>query len=110
MTDEPFVDAHVHFWDRSVSELQWVRLDSGSSAHRFGSADGYRGSSYLPPDLMAEADGTGLAGVVGVERPRRFSRAAQLSRGSSSAATRSIWGCWSTEASTHWNEVAPASA
>ncbi|MXW90007.1 MAG: hypothetical protein F4Z54_11005 [Acidimicrobiaceae bacterium] len=66
MTDEPFVDAHVHFWDRSVTELQWVWLDSGFSAYRFDSADGYRGSSYLPPDLMAEADGTGLAGVVGV--------------------------------------------
>ncbi|MYB03119.1 MAG: amidohydrolase family protein [Acidimicrobiaceae bacterium] len=66
MTDEPFVDAHVHFWDRSVSELQWVWLDAGFSGYRFDSADGYRGSSYLPPDLMAEADGTGLAGVVGV--------------------------------------------
>ena len=66
MTYEPFVDAHVHFWDRSVSELQWVWLDAGFSGYRFDSADGYRGSSYLPPDLMAEADGTGLAGVVGV--------------------------------------------
>ncbi len=66
MTDEPFVDAHVHFWDRSAGELQWVWLDSGFSGYRFDSGDGYGTASYLPPDLMAEADGTGLVGVVGV--------------------------------------------
>ncbi len=66
MTHEPFVDAHVHFWDRSVEELEWAWLDSGFSAYRFDSDEGYSGESYLPPDLMAEADGTGLAGVVGV--------------------------------------------
>ena len=66
MTGEPFVDAHVHFWDRSVPELQWVWLDSGFSGYRFDSGDGYSTTSYLPPDLLAEAEGTGLAGVVGV--------------------------------------------
>jgi predicted TIM-barrel fold metal-dependent hydrolase len=66
MTDEPFVDTHVHFWDRSVEELEWAWLDSGFSAYRFDSGDGYTNASYLPPDLLTEADGTGLVGVVGV--------------------------------------------
>ncbi len=66
VTDEPFVDAHVHFWDRSVEDLEWAWLDSGFSAYRFDSGDGYANTRYLPPDLIAEADGTGLAGVVGV--------------------------------------------
>ena len=64
MTDEPFVDAHVHFWDRSVPELQWAWLDSGFSAYRFSSEEGFSHARYLPPDLVAEAAGTGLAGVV----------------------------------------------
>ena len=66
MTDEPFVDAHVHFWDRSVAELQWAWLDSGFSAYRFTSDEGYSHARYLPPDLEAEAAGTGLVGVVHV--------------------------------------------
>lgn len=66
MPDEPFVDAHVHFWDRSAVGLEWAWLDSGFSAYRFDSGDGYSTASYLPPDLMAEADGAGLAGVVGM--------------------------------------------
>ena len=66
MIDEPFVDTHVHFWDRSVAELQWTWLDAGFSGYRFESGDGYSNARYLPPDLMAEAEGTGLAGVVGV--------------------------------------------
>lgn len=66
MTDEPFVDTHVHFWDRSASELQWAWLDAGFSGYRFDSADGYSGSSYLPPELLSEAEGAGLAAVVGV--------------------------------------------
>ena len=66
MTDEPFVDAHVHFWDRSAAGLEWAWLDSGFSAYRFDSGDGYSTANYLPPDLMAEAGGAGVAGVVGV--------------------------------------------
>lgn len=64
MTDEPLVDAHVHFWDRSVPELRWAWLDSGFSGYRFTSDEGYGHGSYLPPDLVAEAEDTGLAGVV----------------------------------------------
>ena len=64
MTDEPFIDAHVHFWDRSVRELQWAWLDSGFSAYRFNSDKDFGHGSYLPPDLVAEAEGTGLGGVV----------------------------------------------
>ena len=66
MTDEPFVDTHVHFWDRSVSGLRWAWLDAGFSGYRFDSGDGYSNARYLPPDLMVEAEGTGLGGVVGV--------------------------------------------
>ena len=48
MTDEPFVDTHVHFWDRSVADLQWAWLDSGFSGYRFDSGDGYSNASRSP--------------------------------------------------------------
>ena len=29
MADEPFVDAHIHFWDKSVGGLEWAWLEPG---------------------------------------------------------------------------------
>ena len=29
MVDEPFVDAHIHFWDKSVERLHWAWLEPG---------------------------------------------------------------------------------
>lgn len=62
MADPAFVDTHVHFWDHSVPTLRWDWLSGGTtSGDRRSAIDAPR---FAPPDLLVEADGTGLVGVV----------------------------------------------
>ena len=64
-----FVDTHVHFWDRSLSELggyDW--LDPGGGLHPvLGSWEAVKTPSYLPDDLLAESRFSNLVGVVHVQ-------------------------------------------
>lgn len=66
MADEPFVDTHAHFWDHSVAGLDWAWLKPGFTFRRWEGSASLDTPHYLPPDLRAEADGAGLAGVVHV--------------------------------------------
>jgi predicted TIM-barrel fold metal-dependent hydrolase len=64
VSDEPFIDAHIHFWDQSVDGLQWAWLRSGFSFRRWDASDELDAPRYTPPEFRDEAAGTGLAGAV----------------------------------------------
>ncbi len=66
MADEPFVDTHAHFWDKSVEGLAWAWLEPGFSFRHWSASGELDAPRYGPEDLRAEAEGCGLAGVVHV--------------------------------------------
>ena len=77
MADDPFVDAHVHFWDHSVPGLTWAWLEPGFDHPRLKGTPRLDASRYTTPEFLAEAAGTGVAAAVHVQaaawsdRPQR---------------------------------------
>jgi predicted TIM-barrel fold metal-dependent hydrolase len=77
MADDPFVDAHVHFWDHSVPGLTWAWLEPGFDHPRLKGTPRLDAPRYTTPEFLAEAAGTGVAGAVHVQaaawsdRPQR---------------------------------------
>jgi predicted TIM-barrel fold metal-dependent hydrolase len=67
MADEPFVDAHVHFWDHSVAGLHWPWLEPGFSHRMLQGTAALDAPRYTAPEFLAEAASTGVAGVIHVQ-------------------------------------------
>jgi predicted TIM-barrel fold metal-dependent hydrolase len=76
-SDEPFVDAHVHFWDHSVPGLRWAWLEPGFDHPRLKGTPRLDAPRYTTPEFLAEAAGTGVVAAVHVQaaawsdRPQR---------------------------------------
>ena len=66
MADEPFVDTHIHFWDKSVDGLRWAWLEPGFSFRKWTFDPVMDAPRYGPDEFRAEADGTNLIGAVHV--------------------------------------------
>lgn len=66
MADEPFVDAHIHFWDKSAVGLAWAWLEPGYRFRKWTSDPSIDAHRYSTPEFLAEAAGTGLIGAVHV--------------------------------------------
>ena len=66
MADEPFVDAHIHFWDKSVEQLRWAWLEPGYQFRKWTSHPDIDAPRYTTPELLTEAAGTDLVGAVHV--------------------------------------------
>jgi predicted TIM-barrel fold metal-dependent hydrolase len=77
MTDDAFVDAHVHFWDHSVPGLTWAWLDPGFDHPRLKGTPRLDAPRYTTPEFLGESAGTGVVAAVHVqaaawsERPER---------------------------------------
>jgi predicted TIM-barrel fold metal-dependent hydrolase len=66
MADEPFVDAHIHFWDKSATGLEWAWLEPGYQFRKWTSHPSIDAPRYSTPEFLDEASATGLAGAVHV--------------------------------------------
>ena len=66
MADEPFVDTHIHFWDKSVDGLRWAWLEPGFSFRKWTFDPVMDAPRYGPDEFRAEAAGSGLVGAVHV--------------------------------------------
>lgn len=66
MSDEPFVDTHIHFWDHAVDGLEWAWLKSGFKFRRWEGSDELDAPRYLIPEFHTESAGTGLVAAVHV--------------------------------------------
>jgi len=66
MADEPFVDTHIHFFDKSYDGLRWAWLEPGFSFRKWSFDEAIDSPRYTPPEFREEADGTALAGAVHV--------------------------------------------
>ncbi len=66
MADEPFVDAHIHYWDKSAAGLGWAWLEPGYTFRKWTSDASIDAPRYYTPEFLAEAAGTGLVAAVHV--------------------------------------------
>lgn len=66
MADDPFIDAHVHFWDHGVEGLDWAWLKPGFTFRKWEGSAELDAPSYLPPQFREEAAGAGVTGMVHV--------------------------------------------
>ena len=57
MADEPYVDTHIHFWDKSVDGLQWAWLEPGYQFRKWTFDSIVDAPRYRPQEFRAEADG-----------------------------------------------------
>src|SRR5215471_20391325 len=64
---EPFVDAHVHFWDHAQPNLSWPWLDPGFEHPRLRGMHRLDAPRYTPPELRAEAGDAAPSMVVHVQ-------------------------------------------
>ena len=60
MADEPFVDTHIHFFDKSYDGLRWAWLEPGFSFRKWSFDEAIDSPRYTPPEFRAEADGSAL--------------------------------------------------
>ena len=56
---EPFVDAHVHFWDHSVPGLRWRWLEPGFDHPRLKGTPSLDAPRYTTAEFLAETGGLG---------------------------------------------------
>lgn len=62
--DEPLVDTHVHFWDHAEPGLHWPWLEPGFTHRHVVGADTLDAPRYTAVELRAEAEGSGVTGLV----------------------------------------------
>jgi predicted TIM-barrel fold metal-dependent hydrolase len=67
VTDEPLVDAHVHFFDHDVDGLRWRYLEPDFDHPRLRGMHRLDAQRFTAPELRAEAEGSGLAQVVHIQ-------------------------------------------
>jgi predicted TIM-barrel fold metal-dependent hydrolase len=63
----PFVDAHVHFWDHSVTGLDWPWLRPGFAHPRLKGMHRLDAPRYGPPEMRAESGAAAPQKVVHVQ-------------------------------------------
>lgn len=63
----PFIDTHVHFWDHEVDGLHWPWLEPGFSHRKNSAMATLDAPRYTATEFLAEADGSGVAGIVHVQ-------------------------------------------
>lgn len=61
----PIVDAHHHFWEPELGRQPWLRPDA-HIPFRYGDYESIK-RSYLPPDLLRDAEGFRIVGTVTME-------------------------------------------
>lgn len=61
----PIVDAHHHFWEPELGRQPWL-LPDARIPFRYGDYESIK-RSYLPPDLIADAEGFNIVGTVTME-------------------------------------------
>lgn len=66
MADEPLVDTHVHFWDKSVEGLRWAWLEPGYKFRRWESSEVLDAPRYSAPEFGAEVAGANVSAAVHV--------------------------------------------
>ena len=77
MTDLPFVDSHVHFWDLKHPTLRWVWLEPEFVHPLMGDIDGLKRLRYAADEYIGEVpvperhQSRARAGGAGLCRPRR---------------------------------------
>lgn len=64
---EPFVDAHVHFWDHSVPGLRWLWLEPDFDHPRLKGTPSLDAPRYTAAEFVAETDGSGVVAAVHVQ-------------------------------------------
>lgn len=63
--DGPIVDAHHHFWQPELGLQPWLQPDA-NIPFRYGDYSSIK-RSYLPPDLLRDAEGFRIVGTVTME-------------------------------------------
>jgi predicted TIM-barrel fold metal-dependent hydrolase len=63
--DQPFIDAHQHFWDLGRNRYPWLQ-DEKPIAFRYGDYSALK-RNYLPPDLARDTAGFAPAKTVHIE-------------------------------------------
>ena len=63
--DEPFVDAHQHFWDLGANPYPWLQGETVPN-FRYGDYSALK-RNYLPADLARDTHGLALARTVHIE-------------------------------------------
>lgn len=63
--DGPIIDAHQHFWEPEMGRQPWLRPEA-QIPFRYGSYEAIK-RPYLPPDLLADAEGFKIVGTVTME-------------------------------------------
>ena len=63
MADEPFVDTHIHFWDKSVDGLRWAWLEPGFSFRKW-TFDPVMDAPRYGPVLSVKVAACGLLGRI----------------------------------------------
>mgnify|MGYP000843729709 FL=1 len=63
--DGPVIDAHHHFWEPERNRQPWL-LPDAHIPFRYGNYDSIK-KPYLPPDLLADAEGFKIVGTVTME-------------------------------------------
>jgi predicted TIM-barrel fold metal-dependent hydrolase len=61
----PIVDAHHHFWQPELGRQPWLRPEA-HIPFRYGDYESIK-RSYLPPDLLRDAEGFDIVGTVTME-------------------------------------------
>lgn len=63
----PLVDAHVHFWDRSVAGLTWAWLEPGFTHPRLGRLPEIAAERYAVEEFRRDSAGCDVAKVVHIQ-------------------------------------------
>jgi predicted TIM-barrel fold metal-dependent hydrolase len=67
MSDLPFVDTHVHFWDLKHASLRWVWLEPDFVHPLMGDIDGLKRLRFTADDYLAQTRFTDAAKVIHVQ-------------------------------------------
>ena len=67
MTDLPFVDSHVHFWDLKHPTLRWVWLEPEFVHPLMGDIDGLKRLRYAADEYIGESRFQNVTKVVHVQ-------------------------------------------
>jgi predicted TIM-barrel fold metal-dependent hydrolase len=65
--EDPFTDAHVHFWDHGVADLRWLFLEPGFEHPRLKGTPRLDAPRYTPVELRAEAGAAAPSRVVHIQ-------------------------------------------
>lgn len=70
MSDDAFVDTHVHFWDHSVEGLSWAWLEADFEHPRVRGLHEYDAPRYAAPEFRTEVAECGVTKIVHVQAAR----------------------------------------